>query len=129
MRSDVVWANLFFGALIGALAAAGYRRYLRRPLERIPSLEGIEDAAAAHAYGSVMRLPHMTLLRCPGRRASGRAHATRRSGGHRLRAGLSGHRDGAPSARPMCHRRGSLGYDAGAGDLPRGTGSRPGAPG
>ena len=46
-----------------ALAVAGWRLYQRRSIERMPSLEGIEDPAAARAYGQIMRLPHMALLR------------------------------------------------------------------
>ena len=41
----------------------GWRLYRRRSLERIPSQEGIDDPAAARAYGRIMRLPHMALLR------------------------------------------------------------------
>ena len=51
------------GLALGALAVAGWRLYQRRSLDRIPSQEGIDDPAAARAYGRIMRLPHMALLR------------------------------------------------------------------
>jgi ubiquinone/menaquinone biosynthesis C-methylase UbiE len=51
------------GVAVGALAVAGWRLYQRRSLERIPSPEGIEDPAAARAYGRIMQLPHVALLR------------------------------------------------------------------
>lgn len=55
--------GLIAGATIGGLAAAGWRLYRKRPRERIPSLEGIEDAEAARAYGRIMSMPQMRLLR------------------------------------------------------------------
>jgi ubiquinone/menaquinone biosynthesis C-methylase UbiE len=51
------------GIALSALAVAGWRLYGRRSLERIPSQEGIDDPAAARAYGRIMQLPHMALLR------------------------------------------------------------------
>jgi ubiquinone/menaquinone biosynthesis C-methylase UbiE len=51
------------GLALGALAVAGWRLYRQRPIERMPSQEGIDDPAAARAYGRIMRLPHMALLR------------------------------------------------------------------
>jgi ubiquinone/menaquinone biosynthesis C-methylase UbiE len=57
------WLGIMTGVAFGSLAAAGWRLYGRRSLERIPSQEGIDDQAAAHAYGRIMRLPHMALLR------------------------------------------------------------------
>jgi ubiquinone/menaquinone biosynthesis C-methylase UbiE len=51
------------GVALSALAVAGWRLYRRRSLERIPSQEGIDDPAAARAYGQIMRLPHVALLR------------------------------------------------------------------
>jgi ubiquinone/menaquinone biosynthesis C-methylase UbiE len=57
------WLGLIAGATIGGLAAAGWRLYGQRPLERIPSLEGIEDAEAARAYGRIMAMPQIRLLR------------------------------------------------------------------
>ena len=56
-----------FGMTVGvsfsALAIAGWRLYQQRPIERVPSQEGIEDPAAALAYGRIMRFPHVALLR------------------------------------------------------------------
>jgi hypothetical protein len=57
------WLGMTAGIALGALAVAGWRLYRRRSLERIPSQEGIDDPAAARAYGRIMRLPHMALLR------------------------------------------------------------------
>ena len=57
------WLGLIAGATIGGLAAAGWRLYCQRSLDRIPSLEGIEDAEAARAYGRIMGMPQMVLLR------------------------------------------------------------------
>jgi ubiquinone/menaquinone biosynthesis C-methylase UbiE len=57
------WLGIMAGVALGSLAAAGWRLYRRRSLERIPSQQGIDDPAAARAYGQIMRLPHMALLR------------------------------------------------------------------
>ena len=57
------WLGIMAGLTLGALAVAGWRLYRRRSTERIPSQEGIDDPAAARAYGRIMRLPHMALLR------------------------------------------------------------------
>jgi SAM-dependent methyltransferase len=57
------WLGLIAGGAIGVLAARGWRLYRARPLARIASPEGIDDAAAAHAYGQIMKLPHVALLR------------------------------------------------------------------
>jgi ubiquinone/menaquinone biosynthesis C-methylase UbiE len=57
------WLGLICGAAVGAKIAFFWSRYQQRPIERIPSLEGIEDPAAARAYGWIMALPHMVLLR------------------------------------------------------------------
>jgi ubiquinone/menaquinone biosynthesis C-methylase UbiE len=57
------WLGLAAGVSLSALAVAGWRLYQGRPIERHPSQEGIEDPAAARAYGRIMRLPHMTVLR------------------------------------------------------------------
>ena len=57
------WLGMIAGVALGALAVAGWRLYRRRSLERIPSQEGIDDPAAARAYGQIMRLPHVALLR------------------------------------------------------------------
>ena len=61
--SNRSWISLIAGAAIGVLATRGWRLYRARPLARIASPEGIDDAEAAHAYGQIMKLPHMTLLR------------------------------------------------------------------
>jgi ubiquinone/menaquinone biosynthesis C-methylase UbiE len=57
------WLGMTAGVALGALAVASWRLYQRRALERVHSQEGIEDAAAARAYGRIMQLPHMALLR------------------------------------------------------------------
>jgi ubiquinone/menaquinone biosynthesis C-methylase UbiE len=57
------WLGIMTGVAFGSLAVAGWRLYGRRSLERIPSQEGIDDPAAARAYGRIMRLPHVALLR------------------------------------------------------------------
>ncbi len=57
------WLGIMAGLTLGALAMAGWRLYRRRSTERIPSQEGIDDPAAARAYGRIMRLPHVALLR------------------------------------------------------------------
>ena len=59
-RSPCPW---FLGLVTGLLAAASWHIYRRRPRERIPSIEGIEDPAAARAYGRVNRYPPFRLLR------------------------------------------------------------------
>jgi len=57
------WFGITAGLTLSALTAAGWRLYRQRTLERIPSQEGIDDPAAARAYGRIMRLPQMALLR------------------------------------------------------------------
>ena len=57
------WLGLIAGAAIGLLAARGWRLYSERPLARIPSTEGIDDPGVARAYGRIMQLPQMALLR------------------------------------------------------------------
>ena len=57
------WFGMIAGVALGALAVAGWRLYRRRPLERLPSQEGIDDPATARAYDRIMRLPHVALLR------------------------------------------------------------------
>jgi ubiquinone/menaquinone biosynthesis C-methylase UbiE len=57
------WFGTLAGILLGALAAAGWRLYQQRPVERVPSQEGIDELAEARAYGRIMQLPHMALLR------------------------------------------------------------------
>ena len=58
-----IWLGLTAGVAVSALIAAGWRLYQQRSLDRIPSCEGIEDPVAARAYGRIMRLPQMALLR------------------------------------------------------------------
>jgi ubiquinone/menaquinone biosynthesis C-methylase UbiE len=57
------WLGIMTGVAFGSLAVAGWRLYGRRSTERLPSQEGIDDPAAARAYGRIMRLPHMARLR------------------------------------------------------------------
>ena len=57
------WLGIMTGVAFGSLAVAGWRLYGRRSTERLPSQEGIDDPAAARAYGRIMRLPHVALLR------------------------------------------------------------------
>jgi ubiquinone/menaquinone biosynthesis C-methylase UbiE len=57
------WLGMTVGITLSAVAIGGWRLYQQRPIERVPSLEGIEDREAAQAYGRIMRLPHMALLR------------------------------------------------------------------
>jgi ubiquinone/menaquinone biosynthesis C-methylase UbiE len=52
------------GVLVGgALAAAGWRLYGQRSVERLPSQESLDDPEVARAYGWVARTPQMRLLR------------------------------------------------------------------
>ena len=51
------------GVLLGLAAVAGWEIYRRRPHERIPSPEGLDDPAVARAYGRISRMPQMRLLR------------------------------------------------------------------
>jgi len=57
------WLGMLAGIALSALAVASWRLYGRRSLERVPSRVGIDDPAAARAYGRIMRLPQMALLR------------------------------------------------------------------
>jgi ubiquinone/menaquinone biosynthesis C-methylase UbiE len=57
------WLGIMTGIAFGSLAVAGWRLYGRRSTERLPSQEDIDDPAAARAYGRIMRLPHVALLR------------------------------------------------------------------
>jgi ubiquinone/menaquinone biosynthesis C-methylase UbiE len=57
------WGLFVGGALVSAAIAGGWRIYSRRSVERIPSAEGVEDAAIARAYGRVISLPQMALMR------------------------------------------------------------------
>jgi ubiquinone/menaquinone biosynthesis C-methylase UbiE len=54
---------MFVGLVAGSLVGAGWWLYSRRPQERIPSHEGLDDPEAARAYGWVAATPHMRLLR------------------------------------------------------------------
>jgi ubiquinone/menaquinone biosynthesis C-methylase UbiE len=66
------WLGMTVGVSLSALAMAGWRLYQRRSLERLPSVEGIDDPETAQAYGRIMRLPHTALLRkYVARRATG----------------------------------------------------------
>jgi ubiquinone/menaquinone biosynthesis C-methylase UbiE len=69
--------GLVGGIAIGAGTARLWTLYQQRPVERIPGFEGIEDPQAARAYGLIMKLPQMALLR---RCVAGRAIALRSSG-------------------------------------------------
>ena len=86
------------GVAFGSLAVAGWRLYGRRSPERHSQPGGHRRSGRARAYGRIMRLPHMALLR---RFVARRAAAGRRGRGgrSRLRPRLSGHRAGA--SRPV----------------------------
>ena len=47
----------------GFLTAAGWLVYSRRPLERLPSAEGLEDPEVSRAFNKIARMPQMRLLR------------------------------------------------------------------
>jgi ubiquinone/menaquinone biosynthesis C-methylase UbiE len=55
--------RFLFGGLAGALVAATWWLYNRRPRERIPSHESVDDPEVAQAFGWVATLPQMWLLR------------------------------------------------------------------
>ncbi len=57
------WFALTAGAMAGVLAIGGWRIYSRRSLERSPSKEGLDDAAVAQAYGRIVAIPQMALMR------------------------------------------------------------------
>ena len=57
------WQSLLAGLAAGALVGAGWWLYSRRPRERLPSPEGLDDPEVARAYGWVATLPQMHLLR------------------------------------------------------------------
>jgi ubiquinone/menaquinone biosynthesis C-methylase UbiE len=57
------WLGLICGVAVGAKIAFFWSRYQQRGIERIPSLEGIEDPAVARAYGRIMALPPAMLMR------------------------------------------------------------------
>ncbi len=57
------WLGLTIGASVGILGRKLWSLYRKRPQERIASLEGLEDAGIARAYGRVAAMPQMALLR------------------------------------------------------------------
>ncbi len=57
------WLGLIAGTVAGAKIAFFYSRYQQRTIERIPSLEGLDDPAVARAYGRIMSLPPAMLMR------------------------------------------------------------------
>jgi ubiquinone/menaquinone biosynthesis C-methylase UbiE len=57
------WGLFVGGALLSAAIAGGWGIYGRRSVERIPSAEGLDDAAIAQAYGRIAAMPQMALMR------------------------------------------------------------------
>jgi len=57
------WKSLLVGLATGALLGAGWWLYRRRPRERLPSPEALDDPEVARAYGWVATTPQMRLLR------------------------------------------------------------------
>jgi ubiquinone/menaquinone biosynthesis C-methylase UbiE len=57
-----IWTSLFV-SLVGGLIFTGGWLYSRRPRERTPSLESLDDPKVARAYGWVTTMPPMRLLR------------------------------------------------------------------
>jgi len=55
--------RFLFSVLAGALVAAAWWLYNRRPRERMPSHESLDDPEVARAYGWVATMPQMQLLR------------------------------------------------------------------
>jgi ubiquinone/menaquinone biosynthesis C-methylase UbiE len=55
--------SLSAGLLAAALLAAAWRLYSRRPRERIPGHEGLDELDVAEAFNRVARMPHMRLMR------------------------------------------------------------------
>ena len=47
----------------GIFTAAGWLVYSRRPLERLPGTEGLEDPEVSRAFNQIARMPQMRLLR------------------------------------------------------------------
>jgi ubiquinone/menaquinone biosynthesis C-methylase UbiE len=47
----------------GALLAAAWRLYSRRPRERIPGHEGLDDPDIAEGFNRMATMPHMSLMR------------------------------------------------------------------
>ena len=54
---------LLAGLVAGVLLAAAWRLYSRRPRERIPSHEGLDEPDVAEGFNRVARMPHMRLMR------------------------------------------------------------------
>jgi ubiquinone/menaquinone biosynthesis C-methylase UbiE len=55
--------HLLFSLLIGVLLTAAWRLFSRRPRERIPSHEGLEEPDVAEGFNRVARMPQMHLMR------------------------------------------------------------------
>ena len=55
--------HLFSWLLIGVLLTAAWRLFSRRPRERIPSHEGLEEPDVAEGFNRIARMPHMRLMR------------------------------------------------------------------
>jgi ubiquinone/menaquinone biosynthesis C-methylase UbiE len=55
--------HLFAGLLVGVMLAAAWRLYNRRPRERIPSHEGLDEPDVAAGFNRIARMPHMRLMR------------------------------------------------------------------
>jgi ubiquinone/menaquinone biosynthesis C-methylase UbiE len=51
------------GLVVGALLTAAGHLYSRRPRERIPSHEGLDDPEVAEGFNRVALMPHMRLMR------------------------------------------------------------------
>jgi len=49
--------------ILAGFLAAGYSIYMRRPLNRIPSQEGLEDPEVTRAFDAISRLPQMSVIR------------------------------------------------------------------
>ena len=54
---------LFAGLAVGAATAAGWWLYSRRPRERVPSDESLDEPDVARAFGRMATMPQMRLLR------------------------------------------------------------------
>jgi ubiquinone/menaquinone biosynthesis C-methylase UbiE len=53
----------FLGGLVAGLLFAAWQVYRRRPMERIPSLEAVDDPEVARAFNRISRIPHFRLMR------------------------------------------------------------------
>lgn len=56
-------ALLFGGLIVAALLSAAWRLYTRRPLERVPGHEGLDEPEIAAGFNRVATMPQMRLLR------------------------------------------------------------------